>query len=98
MLKSLASMLMKKPADPAPQTPAAPAPSHDAPKLVKDENTPIYQSLAMTEEMREALFPTTPQMVSAIFERRQAQNPTAAPAATLAVQSARSEDGASPIV
>ncbi|MGA3169440.1 MAG: hypothetical protein ABSE62_00350 [Chthoniobacteraceae bacterium] len=35
----------------------------------RTEESPIYESLAMTEELREALFPTTPRMVSAIFDR-----------------------------
>jgi hypothetical protein len=35
----------------------------------EDEVTPIFESLAMTEELREALFPTQPRMVSAIFDR-----------------------------
>jgi hypothetical protein len=34
-----------------------------------DEVTPIFESLAMTEELREALFPTQSRMVSAIFDR-----------------------------
>ena len=39
------------------------------PAGVTDESRSIYESLAMTEELREALFPTRPQMVSAIFDR-----------------------------
>ncbi len=53
----------------------------------EDEIAPIYESLAMTDELREALFPKTPQMVSAIFDRpapldrrRGAATPVAAPA------------------
>jgi len=42
------------------------------PAIAKDENAAIYESLAMTEELREALFPKRQQMVSAIFERSQA--------------------------
>ena len=38
-------------------------------EALRDESAPIYESLAMTDELREALFPTTPQMVSAIFDR-----------------------------
>jgi hypothetical protein len=34
-----------------------------------DETAPIFESLVMTEELREALFPTQPRMVSAIFDR-----------------------------
>jgi hypothetical protein len=81
---NLLSNLIKKPAEPGPepsaeqpvsftpyaaQKPALGAQGHGA---VKDENTPIYQSLAMTEELRDALFPKSPQMVSAIFERKAA--------------------------
>jgi hypothetical protein len=66
MFKSLASLLQKKPAEPPPAPAPAPEP-RDMPR--RDEDTPIYQSIALTEEMREALFPTTPRMVSAIFER-----------------------------
>ena len=42
------------------------APADD---VIADEQTPIYKELAMTEELREAIFPKTPQMVSAVFER-----------------------------
>jgi len=65
MLKSLASLLWKKPEE----TPPAKAAPRRAPRVVADEHTPIYQSLAMTEELREALFPKTPRMMSAIFDR-----------------------------
>jgi hypothetical protein len=65
MLKSLASMLKKKSPDPPEQTPAPCARRAE----IVDEATPIYKSLAMTEELRDALFPKTQQMVSAIFER-----------------------------
>lgn len=55
MLTTLAKLLRKKlRGDAAPAVP---------------EESAIYESLAMTEELREALFPTTPRMVSAIFER-----------------------------
>jgi len=43
--------------------PSAPA------AVVADETTPIFEGLAMTEELRDALFPKTPQMISAIFDR-----------------------------
>jgi hypothetical protein len=51
---------------------------------VCDETAPIFESLAMTEELRDALFPKSPQMVSAIFDRpaplgrRAAPTPSAA--------------------
>jgi len=35
----------------------------------EDEDIQAFESLAMTEELREALFPKTTQMVSAIFDR-----------------------------
>ena len=60
MLKSLANMLRKKRAKKN-------ASGHGL-AGISDENTPIYESLAMTPELREALFPTSPQMVSAIFK------------------------------
>jgi len=64
MFKSLANMLRKKPVE----TP--PANSANGPNgAARPDDASIYESLAMTEELREALFPTTPQMVSAIFER-----------------------------
>ncbi|HEX4084431.1 MAG TPA: hypothetical protein VHY22_05960 [Chthoniobacteraceae bacterium] len=76
MFKSLANLIPKKPAPPPlPSRPVSPfaAPSGQVPhgeeREIGAEHAPIYQSLAMTEELREALFPTTPQMVSAIFER-----------------------------
>jgi hypothetical protein len=82
MLKSLANMLNRKP-EPQPAPPArqvAPlAPPVETPPAVRDEHTAIYQSLAMTEDIREALFPTSPRMVSAIFERPPA-SATPAPA------------------
>ena len=34
-----------------------------------DETAAIFESLAMTDELRDALFPKTPRMVSAIFDR-----------------------------
>jgi hypothetical protein len=85
MFKSLASILAKKPADPQPArpgslfAPATAAEEVDAPPTTStDETTPIYQSLAMTDEMREALFPKMPQMVSAIFERPESSHPSPA--------------------
>ena len=45
------------------------APTEVPPPGVADDTTSIYKELAMTEELREALFPKTPQMVSAIFDR-----------------------------
>jgi len=45
------------------------APAEVPPPVVADDTAPIYKELAMTEELREALFPKTPQMVSAIFDR-----------------------------
>jgi len=72
MLRLLANILNRI-ADTAPR-----------PANSKGEHAPIYESLAMTEELREALFPTTPKMVSAIFERAapfRSQPPAAAPSA-----------------
>ena len=71
MFKSLATLLRRKPEEETP--PANPVP---------DEQAPIYKELAMTDELRDALFPKTPQMVSAIFERSQPplNRPPAAPA------------------
>lgn len=34
---------------------------------VGGEQAPIYQALALSDEMREAIFPTTPRMVSVLF-------------------------------
>ena len=34
-----------------------------------DDTTTIFESLAMTDELREALFPKSAQMISAIFDR-----------------------------
>ena len=78
MFKSLANMLWRKPSDTPPDKPAAPAEG-----VIADEQTPIYKELAMTEELREALFPKTPQMVSAIFDRHATpvnRSPSAPPA------------------
>jgi len=87
MFKSLTSMLSRKSAE----TPPAKAAQETA-----DEHAAIYQELAMTEELREALFPKTPQMVSAIFDRplpplgRRPNAPAAPPAA--------SDEGSFPII
>ena len=62
MLKLLARVLKRAFGGSSPQA-ASSAPVQD------DENAPIYESLAMTEELHDALFPKTPQMVSAIFDR-----------------------------
>lgn len=59
MLKRLANLLKRKPAP-------GPAPVADDPA---DDIAPIFEGLAMTEELRDALFPKTPQMISAIFDR-----------------------------
>ena len=75
MLKFLANLLRRKP-------PEQVAPGNG---VIADEQTPIYEELAMTEELHEALFPKTPQMVSAIFDRplpplgRRPNAPTAPP-------------------
>ena len=61
MFKSLANMLRRKPAEKT-------APGGGA-VAAADEHAHIYQELAMTEELRDALFPKHTQMVSAIFER-----------------------------
>ena len=34
-----------------------------------DETAAIFESLAMTDELREALFPKSSQMISAVFDR-----------------------------
>jgi hypothetical protein len=44
--------------------------SRPGPLDIEDEDDAVaFESLAMTDELREALFPKTTQMVSAIFER-----------------------------
>ena len=68
MLKALATLLRKTPVEPTPEVRPAPRP-RPRPAPAPDENAPIYRALAMTEELRDALFPKTPQMMSAIFER-----------------------------
>jgi len=45
----------------------------------RNEEAPIFESLAMTDELRDALFPTTPRMVSAIFDRSVTQRTVGAP-------------------
>ena len=60
MLKHLANLLKRKPAK-------APAPKLDDASV--DDTAPIFEGLAMTEELRDALFPKQPQMISAIFDR-----------------------------
>jgi hypothetical protein len=59
MLKSLATLLRRKPGPPA---------SGKAPAVV-DDTTQIFETLAMTDELRDALFPKSSQMISAIFDR-----------------------------
>jgi hypothetical protein len=72
MFKSLANVLKGK-REKLPPEPDAPFVA-----AVMDENVPIYQQLAMTDELREALFPTTTRMVSTIFERPTNTEPLAA--------------------
>jgi len=84
MFKSLARILLKKIA-PGTKAPAAP---------IQDDTAPIYESLAMTEELREALFPKTPQMVYAIFERPVSSHTPPPPQGPERL----CEDGADPIV
>ena len=62
MLKLLARVLKRLFGGTSPQATSS-APVQD------EETAPIFESLAMTEELQEALFPKTPQMVSAIFDR-----------------------------
>jgi hypothetical protein len=59
MLKSLANLLRRKSSLPA---------SGKAPAVV-DDTTQIFETLAMTDELRDALFPKSSQMISAIFDR-----------------------------
>jgi len=82
MFKALTSILKKW----APGIPSA-----------RSDEMPIYESLAMTEELREALFPTTPQMVSTIFDRMATQKPGSAPVSTTAPYS-RPQDRGMPIL
>ncbi len=97
MFKSLANILMPKAAEPAPVTAPAKV-EHEIPEVIKDDNAPIYQSLAMTEEMREALFPTNPRMVSAIFERPTASSSPAPASPQAAVRPQAGDEGFFPIV
>jgi hypothetical protein len=60
MLKYLANLLKRKPAPP-------PAPGLAG--ETADDTAPIFEGLAMTEELRDALFPKSSQMISAIFDR-----------------------------
>jgi hypothetical protein len=74
MFKRLATLLKRKPA-------RSPAP--EAEEDLADDIAPIFEGLAMTEELRDALFPKTPQMISAIFDRPaplQRPSPGSAPA------------------
>ena len=66
MLNSLANMLRMKPSE---QIAAAPAPRPARPVAAKKEEAPTFKSLAMPDEIREALFPTTPRMISVVFDR-----------------------------
>lgn len=71
MLKRLATFLKRKP---------APSPALKADEDSADDIAPIFEGLAMTEELRDALFPKTPQMISAVFDRpAPLQRPSAAP-------------------
>jgi hypothetical protein len=92
MLKSLARLLRKKPDAPAPQPSAGLGDPPDA------EDASIYQSLALTDEMREALFPTTPRMVSAIFDRTAPPPIQPAPAPPATPMSPARESGLFPII
>jgi len=47
----------------------------------EEEKEQVFESLAMTDELREALFPKTTQMVSAIFERPQSERNSPPPSA-----------------
>lgn len=60
MLKLLSKLLKRKPAKA--RTPGL---KDD----LADDTAPIFEGLAMTEELRDALFPKSPQMISAIFDR-----------------------------
>jgi hypothetical protein len=65
MLNLLASALRKKLLRLLPQAISASAQE----EALSDDCAPVYESLAMTDELREALFPKSPQMISAIFDR-----------------------------
>jgi len=60
MLKLLSKLLKRKPAKAL-----APGLEDD----LADDTAPIFEGLAMTEELRDALFPKSPQMISAVFDR-----------------------------
>lgn len=62
MLKSLATILRNAVSGPVRKKPVGVDP-------VEDDTGPIFEGLAMTDELREALFPKQTQMVSAIFDR-----------------------------
>jgi len=47
----------------------------------EEEKEQVFESLAMTDELREALFPKTTQMVSAIFERPPSERNSPPPSA-----------------
>jgi hypothetical protein len=64
----------------------------------KAEDAPIYQSLALTGEMREALFPTTPRMVSAIFDRPASSSADPTPPPPASAPPLARETGLFPIV
>ena len=81
MLKFLATILKWKPRD------AHPKGASGAQDFSADDEAPIFEGLAMTDELREALFPKTTQMVSAIFDRpppltRRAEAPSSQPPAS----------------
>lgn len=54
----------------------------------EQEDAQAFESLAMTDELREALFPKSPQMISAIFDRPAPLDrpPAAAPSRDAATQ------------
>ena len=74
MFESLAKFLKKPAADDVAEKPAA-RKSHDIPV----DCAQIYESLAMTDELKEALFPTQTRMVSAIFDRPLSSRPPQTP-------------------
>jgi len=63
MMKLFATLLSRKPMGAPGRKALSPDDDPEA------ESAPVFEGLAMTEELREALFPKTPQMVSAIFDR-----------------------------
>jgi len=86
MFKSLASMLRRKPGPDGPS---------GQPAAVRDETAPIFEGLAMTEELRDALFPKTPRMISAVFDR---PAPLDRPPISVPQGSAPSSSGGFPII